>query len=166
MKLFCLLQVKCLLSPLLKHACTNLSGNVPALRSICLLLRAFRLVVHSIDISLRVLLFCIKICYQETLSILFSQQPMLDVPIYGRIATIELFRPHVSYLAVPTPVILILCREVFRLIFYFFLLLRMRLKIFFSLLRRGTNSVFCNGTQKNQSSSPGLGHLLSWLLTL
>jgi hypothetical protein len=33
----------------------------------------------------------------------------------------------------------------------------MRLKIFFSLLRRGTNSVFCNGTQKNQSSSPGLG---------
>lgn len=23
-------------------------------------------------------------------------QPMLDVPIYGRIATLELFRPHVS----------------------------------------------------------------------
>ena len=60
MKLFCLLQVKCLLSPLLKHACTNLSGNVPALRSICLLLRAFRLVVHSIGIWLRVLPIALK----------------------------------------------------------------------------------------------------------
>jgi DNA damage-binding protein 1 len=27
---------------------------------------------------------------------IFSLQPMLDVPIYGRIATLELFRPHVS----------------------------------------------------------------------
>lgn len=25
-----------------------------------------------------------------------AMQPMLDVPIYGRIATLELFRPHVS----------------------------------------------------------------------
>lgn len=28
-----------------------------------------------------------------------SLQPMLDVPIYGRIATLELFRPHVSYIS-------------------------------------------------------------------
>lgn len=27
---------------------------------------------------------------------MLNLQPMLDVPIYGRIATLELFRPHVS----------------------------------------------------------------------
>jgi hypothetical protein len=31
---------------------------------------------------------------------------MLDVPIYGRIATMELFRPHVSYFPVPSLVML------------------------------------------------------------
>ena len=33
-------------------------------------------------------------CLTKTIS--SSYQPMLDVPIYGRIATLELFRPHVS----------------------------------------------------------------------
>jgi DNA damage-binding protein 1 len=36
---------------------------------------------------------------------------MLDVPLYGRIATIELFRPHVSYFPVPSIFVLVFFLE-------------------------------------------------------
>lgn len=100
----------------------------------------------------------------------FILQPMLDVPIYGRIATLELFRPHVSFLC--WKAIMFGKRVIFSFLFarlasFFFIwcfyfcfistlsLCRVKHRIFYLLLQKDTNFVFFNGTQRHLSLSQG-----------
>lgn len=42
-------------------------------------------------------------------------EPMLDVPLYGRIGTMQFFRPKVRFDLVPVRLILFCCREMFKI---------------------------------------------------
>lgn len=84
---------------------------------------------------------------------------MLDVPIYGRIATLELFRPHVS-IAIN---FFSLNLHIYFVIDFFFLpalilvvLNRVRHRIFYLLQQKDTNSVFFNGMPRHLSLLQGL----------
>lgn len=78
-------------------------------------------------------------------------QPMLDVPIYGRIATLELFRPHVSIIfwcmqSLLCSIIMMILMSLLFLSFYN--CNRVRHKIFYSSRLKDTSSVFFNGMQR------------------
>ena len=86
---------------------------------------------------------------------------MLDVPIYGRIATLELFRPHVRklkayvFFELLSTVVVLFFHNVF---FCLFVLVSNRVKhrIIFLLQLKDTNSVFFNGILKLLSLLHGM----------
>jgi hypothetical protein len=81
---------------------------------------------------------------------IFSLQPMLDVPIYGRIATLELFRPHVSisiYFTFRLCVFVVLKSQLNSLMFF----IRVKPRTFYLLQQKDTNSVYFSGTQRRLS---------------
>jgi hypothetical protein len=137
----------------------QLSGNAPASRSTCSRRRAFRSVDPCLRGGVHVCCFCVLsaaryvcmvACYREAVIFVFFPQPMLDVPIYGRIATIELFRPIVSSSSVASYTACFRGVPV-KVVSYLFLHFRMRPRTSFSLPRRDTSSASCSGMQKNRN---------------
>ena len=87
----------------------------------------------------------------------FLVQPMLDVPIYGRIATLELFRPHVScHFYSPKSYTV---RALILVVVWFYLMfcvhIRVKHRIFYLLQQKDTNSVFFSGMRSHLSSLQG-----------
>lgn len=117
--------------------------------------------IYGVCISFYSLYWTLK--YTEELQCIWLSylilQPMLDVPIYGRIATLELFRPHVSYFCWKAVVLGKWSFSYFMLLllYHFYLIsCRVKRKIFYLLLQKDTNFVFFNGMQSHLSLSQGL----------
>lgn len=106
--------------------------------------------VHFI-VKIRTFLFQKHDCKGQVDRKLFYLQPMLDVPIYGRIATLELFRPHVSIILWHIESLL---SSIIIMLFMLILLLavldsnRAKHKIFYSSQLKDTSFVFFNGMQR------------------